>query len=288
MKIRSAACTSPGRIRKNNEDSWTIVGDEHLYVVADGMGGHRGGEVASCLTVEALEEFFLSTDQSEVVTWPFMDLGYGDLHASRLLSAVALAHSRIRQVVRERPRLEGMGTTVVAAHVAEGHLYLAHVGDSRCYRLRDGRLEQLTKDHTLLNRVREDPKFQAVSETDLKRLSHILLRALGVRNFEAAEIELSVIDLAPGDLLLLCSDGVTDELDDDAIADILVRRDPPEATSRELIRAANEHGGRDNCTAVVLQVDALTKTDTPDERCGRPTDTWPLTDPEETQPPSFI
>jgi len=162
------------------------------------------------------------------------------------------------------------------------------VGDSRCYRLRDGRLEQLTKDHTLLNRVREDPKFQAVSETDLKRLSHILLRALGVRNFEAAEIELSVIDLAPGDLLLLCSDGVTDELDDDAIADILVRRDPPEATSRELIRAANEHGGRDNCTAVVLQVDALTKTDTPDERCGRPTDTWPLTDPEETQPPSFI
>jgi serine/threonine protein phosphatase PrpC len=288
MKIRSAACTSPGRIRKNNEDSWAIVQGEHLYVVADGMGGALGGEVASSLTVEALEEFFQSTDTSEVVTWPFMDLGLGDLHASRLLSAVALAHTRIRQVVRERPRLEGMGTTVVAAHVADGHLYLAHVGDSRCYRLRDGRLDRLTKDHTLANRVREDPKFESVSERDLSSISHILLRALGVRTFEAAEIELSVIDLAPGDLLLLCSDGVTDEVADEEIADVIAGHDEPEAAARALVRAANDHGGRDNSTALVIAVEALNQGDSPDDRCGRTTDTWPLRDPEESHAPAFI
>jgi len=282
MKIRSAACTSPGRIRQSNEDAWVILGDEHLYVVADGMGGHLGGAVASSLAVGAVEEFFKSTDDSEVVTWPFMDLGFGDLHASRLLSAVALAHTRIRQVVRERPRLEGMGTTVVAAHVADAHLYLAHVGDSRCYRLREGILKMLTKDHTLANRVREDPKFENVSDRDINSISHILLRALGVANFEAAEIELAVVDLAPGDILLLCSDGLTDEIDDSRIALLLAAYDRPMAAARSLIRAANEHGGRDNCTAMVIHVDALTAGDSPDDRCGRATDVWPTPDPEES------
>ena len=288
MKIRSAACTSPGRIRKNNEDAWMILGDEYLYVVADGMGGHLGGEVASSLAVGALEEFFQNTDTTEVVTWPFMDLGLGDLHASRLLSAVALAHMRIRQVVHERPRLEGMGTTVVAAHIADGHLYLAHVGDSRCYRLRDGHLDRLTNDHTLANRVREDPKFESVSDRDLNSISHILLRAIGVSNFESAEIELSVIDLALGDTLLLCSDGVTDELGDDKISEILAADDKPEAATTSLIRATNDNGGRDNCTALVIQVDALAMGKSPDDRCGRATDTWPLQEPEESSAVQFM
>ena len=288
MKIRSAASTSPGRVRKENEDAWTIVGDEHLYVVADGMGGHRGGEVASTLTVGALEEFFHSTDTSEVVTWPFMDLGLGDLNASRLLSAVALAHLRIRQVVQERPRLEGMGTTVVAAHIVDGHLYLAHVGDSRCYRLRDGHLHQLTSDHTLANRVRTDPSFENVSDEDLNSINHILVRALGVRTFESAEIELSVVDLAPGDVLLLCSDGVTNELCDEDLSRLLARDDPPELLAPALVRAANDHGGRDNCTALVIRVDALTLDDSPDDRCGRRTDTWPPKSREEATAPGFV
>ena len=258
MKLRSAACSSPGRVRENNEDAWTILQEEHLYVVADGMGGHLGGEVASTLAVVAMEEFFDSTDSTEVATWPFMDLGLGDLHASRLISAIALAHTRIRQVVRERPRLEGMGTTVVAAHFADGQLYLAHVGDSRCYRLREGRIERLTKDHTLANRVREDPSFDAVNDRDLKSIDHVLLRALGVRTFESAEIELTVLDVAAGDTLLLCTDGVTGEVDDESLRDLLARDEPPKSTAEAIIQAANDHGGRDNCTAMVIRVDAVT------------------------------
>lgn len=257
MKIRSATCTSPGKIRKRNEDSWLIIDEKHLYAVADGMGGRHGGEVASSLAMDALGDFFRSTDSSGVITWPYIDLGHRDLNASRLLSAVAMAHQRIRCATHERPKLDGMGTTTVAAHIANARLYLAHVGDSRCYRLRKGSMVQLTRDHSLSNLVRKDPAFEGLKEEDFGKISHILVRALGIKTFENAEIELSIKDLAPGDTLLLCTDGITNELIDEEISAILAAHDDPSGAARELVDAANAHGGRDNCTALVVRVDAL-------------------------------
>ena len=262
MRISSFGCTTVGKVRDHNEDSWLALDSEYLYVVADGMGGHKGGELASSVTVDGIRAFFEQTASPESFTWP-MDLGLRDIHASRLVSAVYAAHRKLCFIVEGRPMLEGMGTTVVAAYLVEDNIHLAHVGDSRCYRLRAGRLEPLTRDHSLLNQVLSDPNFDSLRKEELASISHVLVRALGAPNLEASEIEHHVISLRRDDIFLLCSDGVTNELNDFQISEVLSSGLSPEGTARILIDRANANGGKDNATVLVVRVDQLDSSDLP-------------------------
>ncbi|MBM4372003.1 MAG: serine/threonine-protein phosphatase [Deltaproteobacteria bacterium] len=257
MKTTSAAATHTGKVRRDNQDAWVIREAEALFAVADGMGGHRGGEVASTIAVDALAEFFGATSSDEDLTWRFRDLGRGDLHASRLLSAIDLGHQRIQATALAHPALAGMGTTVVAAHLAGGRLYLAHVGDSRGYLLRNGRLRLLTSDHSLANQVAADPRFDGVARERVRVLRHVLVRALGIAIYTPADIDLSRRTLHTGDVLLLCSDGVTTELTSYDLGDLLREHDDPADACRAIVDAALAAGGRDNITALVLRVDSL-------------------------------
>jgi protein phosphatase len=230
MRVVSAAGTDIGHVRDGNEDSYLV--QPPLYVVADGMGGHLGGEVASRMAVETLERMAAR--------------GEGTLE-DQIREANRAVHERS---LRDRT-VAGMGTTLTAA-LLEGDVgHLAHVGDSRAYLLRDGRLRQLTEDHTLVHRMLRDGELTP-AEAEAHPYRSILTRVLGTD----PDLEIDQIDfpLRPGDRLLLCSDGLTGMLPDLRIAEILqTEPDPNEAVSR-LIREANEAGGVDNITAILLEV----------------------------------
>ena len=152
MRLDYAATTHVGRVRKVNEDSLLILPDENLFVVADGMGGHGAGDVASSLAVGAIERVFTSTAQRKGVgTWLARVASGDDVHSVRLVGAIKSAHSGILKEIKARPQLMGMGTTVVSCYFADGRLYIAHVGDSRCYCLRGEEFHLLTRDHSLVN-----------------------------------------------------------------------------------------------------------------------------------------
>ncbi len=228
MRVTAAAATDIGRVREGNEDSYLT--EEPLFAVADGMGGHRGGEVASQLAVETLEKVFRE--------------GSGEL-PDQVQEA--------NRVVFERSVLDrkvaGMGTTLTAALVEGDRVRLAHVGDSRAYLLRDGELRLLTEDHTLVNRmVAEGEISKEEAETHPQR--SVLTRALGVDT--VVDVDDDTFQVRPGDRLLLCTDGLTSMVPEDRIGEVLrTVRDPQEAAKR-LVRMANEAGGVDNTTVVIL------------------------------------
>jgi serine/threonine protein phosphatase PrpC len=228
MRVTAAAATDIGRVREGNEDSYLT--EEPLFAVADGMGGHRGGEVASQLAVETLERMFKE--------------GAGDLPAQV---------QEANRVVFERSALDrkvaGMGTTLTAALVEGDRVRLAHVGDSRAYLLRDDALRLLTEDHTLVNRmVSEGEISKEEAETHPQR--SVLTRALGVDT--VVDVDDDTFQVRPDDRLLLCTDGLTSMVPEDQIGEVLrTVRDPQEAADR-LVRMANEAGGVDNTTVVIL------------------------------------
>jgi len=227
MRLSSSAGSDVGRMRSGNEDSYFC--GQTVFAVADGLGGHQGGEVASAAAVEPLAR---------------LD-GRGFLDPSEAAEALAAAIREANQAILDRaagdPALYGMGTTVTAAAVAgDGQLQLAHVGDSRAYRLREGALDQLTTDHTvvgeLVRRGRLTPEQAAIHPE-----RSILTRAVG-------------LDPRSGDQLLLCSDGLTEAVGDDRIAQLLSAAPDGQAACRSLIDAANDAGGPDNITVVLVRV----------------------------------
>jgi protein phosphatase len=230
MRAVVAAGTDIGHVREGNEDTYLVM--DPLFVIADGMGGHRGGEVASTLAVETMEHLF--------------SLGEGTL---------AELVREANRAVFERSTLEravaGMGTTLTAAVIEGDRVHLAHVGDSRAYLLRDGELRQLTEDHTLVHRmVLEGELTEAEAEVHPHR--SILTRSIGVDgNVDVDEIDL---DAKPGDRLLLCSDGLTGMLPDPRIAEILRDEPDPNTAVERLIDEANEAGGVDNITALLIDL----------------------------------
>jgi len=243
MRVTAAAATDIGRVREGNEDSYLTEGP--LFAVADGMGGHRGGEVASQLAVETLGKMFKE--------------GAGDL-PDQVQEA--------NRVVFERSILDrkvaGMGTTLTAALVEGDRVRLAHVGDSRAYLLRDGELRLLTEDHTLVNRmVSEGEISKEEAETHPQR--SVLTRALGVDT--VVDVDDDTFQVRPGDRLLLCTDGLTSMVSEDQIGEVLrTVRDPQEAAKR-LVRMANEAGGVDNTTVVILD---FSDDDDNDDAAARP------------------
>jgi len=239
MRVTAAAATDVGLVREGNEDSYLTEGP--LFAVADGMGGHRGGEVASQLAVETLEKLFKE--------------GAGDL-PDQVQEA--------NRVVFERSVLDrkvaGMGTTLTAALVEGDRVRLAHVGDSRAYLLRDGTLRLLTEDHTLVHRmVSEGEISKEEAETHPQR--SVLTRALGVDT--VVDVDDDSLQVRPGDRLLLCTDGLTSMVSEDEIEDVLRTVPDPREAAQRLVRMANEAGGVDNTTVVILDF-------SDDDAAGRP------------------
>ena len=238
MRLSSFAGTDVGRARSGNEDSYFC--GRTVFAVADGLGGHQGGEVASAAAVEPLA----ALDGRE-----FADPAEA---AETLAAAIQEANTAILDRAAGDPALWGMGTTVTAAALAgERHLQLAHVGDSRAYLLRDGSLEQLTTDHTvvgeLVRRGRLTPAQAAIHPE-----RSILTRAVGLDPGILVDTP-TALDLQPGDQVLLCSDGLTEAVDDDQIAELLSSTADGHAACRALIDAANAAGGPDNITVVLLR-----------------------------------
>jgi protein phosphatase len=271
--VTSFGLTDPGLVRPSNEDQFLIArltkalriqqtslprsriqySDEsgHLFVVADGMGGHQAGEQASALAVNAIEGFVLNT-----LKW-FLHLkgAEGQTVLQEFHTALQQADARVIEEARRHPELWGMGTTLTMAYNLNRDLFIAHVGDSRCYLFQGGELHQLTHDHTLVQELVERGHLQP-KEAAEHRLRHVITNVVGSTEL-GVRPEVHKVKLEPGDVMLLCSDGLNEMLSDEEIAATL-RADPDVRHSCErLIAQAKEKGGRDNVTVVLARFDWL-------------------------------
>ena len=250
-----AVTSDPGLKRTSNEDSYSTRPDVGLFVVADGMGGHVAGEVASRVAVEAIEAFIHETAGADKNrTWPFPFDPTVSLEANRLRAAFRLANRKIASAIADSQDLRGMATTASAVLVGPEGASVAHVGDSRVYVLRDGALEQLTHDHSW---VEEQVRAGTLSPTAARQhpWRNVVTRALS--GGEDPEVDVTEVSPRPGERYLLCSDGLFTVVTDSRIAEILGdKKAPLDAIARALVAAANEAGGPDNITALILQIDA--------------------------------
>jgi serine/threonine protein phosphatase PrpC len=251
MKTRCESCSDVGRKRKGNEDSLACNEALRLYVVADGMGGHAAGEVASKVAVDAIEEFVTLTSGNEEITWPYGLDETISYDGNRLKTAIRHANRKVIEATRERSELEGMATTVAAVLIDGDVANIAHVGDSRIYLWADGEIRLLTSDHSWINEQVQSGVISA-EQARSHPLRNVVTRALGGR----AELVVDVQSrkMAPGEILLLCSDGLTTMVPDAEIAGILGGGgEDLGATARALVDAANEHGGEDNITVLLVR-----------------------------------
>ena len=252
MKLIAAGQTNVGRKRSHNEDNLLLVEAENLFVVADGMGGHASGEVASQIAIEALKDFFKRTSENDEVTWPFKEEKGLRYEENRLVTSIKLANLRIYETASGEARLKGMGTTIVCSLFTNGMAYLGHVGDSRAYRIRGGAIEQLTEDHSLLN---DYIKANKLTPEEIEAFPHknVIVRALGMR--ETVQVDIARLDPQPDDIYLLCTDGLSGMVSDENLLKITVAANGDlEAGCRALIDAANDAGGVDNITVVLVRV----------------------------------
>ena len=254
MGVSSASATDRGLRRSTNEDSVSVREDLGLFVVADGMGGHAAGEVASRVAVEGIVAFVDATQTvSPEQTWPMPFDPEQSVNANRLRAAFRTGNWRLAEQIAASSELRGMATTAVAMLFEGGTGTLAHVGDSRAYRLRDAQLERLTRDHSW---VEEQIRAGALSETAARRHPWRNLVTRSLSGSEDLKVDVQEVALEPGDRLLLCTDGVFTVLDDDQISEVLRRETDLDSLCHALIQGANDGGGPDNVTAVVLEVDA--------------------------------
>jgi len=252
-KIIITGLTDQGLVRDHNEDSIGSESNLGIVVLADGMGGHKGGEVASALAVDTI----LSSLSKALTEMETSETGETDDSTGYTLESMAIeqaikdANNVIYKASRNNSQYEGMGTTVVVLVFYDNRFTVAHVGDSRLYRLRDEHMEQLTRDHTLLQEL-VDRGFYSKEEAQQSMNRNLVTRAVGVN--ETVEVDLLEDFAMTDDIYLLCSDGLTDMIDDGLIADILLNyRDNLDRVAKELIRQANAHGGKDNISALLAR-----------------------------------
>jgi len=250
MRTASAGATDPGRKRANNEDAFLVLENVRLFAVADGVGGREGGEIASALAVDTLRETLPDLLGSSDRTPPAGVSADGSREPGALRNAVSLANRRILETVQQRPELSGMGTTLTALLLSGPAAHFIHAGDSRVYLLRSGKFRQLSDDHSL---VAEQVRAGVMTKEQARRSTHrhVITRALGVQEEVAPDLWKEPVKA--GDVYLLCSDGLTEMVQDKRIAAVLKKAEPVEAV-KQLIAAANEAGGVDNITAVVIKV----------------------------------
>lgn len=251
MHIEAGARTDLGRVRKNNEDCYTIDSSMQLYVLSDGMGGEAHGEVASKLAVQTVLTHCRQAENSRAT--PIFGESSPEVseRTNRLSSAIHLANRKIFETASANPEQRGMGATIVAAWIDGQRLSLAHVGDSRAYLLRAGSMEQLTADHSLVaEKVRVG--ILTPQEADASEMQSILTRAVGTNG--SVDVDTDEQALLVGDFVLLCSDGLTRMITDPEIASTLLTSASAQESADRLVDLANENGGQDNVSVIVLRV----------------------------------
>ena len=230
-----------GKVRASNEDSLGLFPDLHLFLVADGMGGHAAGEVASKMAVEMVKDFFSKDEESGNPPPPIR----------RLEMAIKSANHKIYETGKQNPALSGMGTTLVSVFLDQETAYIGHVGDSRAYLIRQDEINQITNDHSLVNEYLKRGMMTS-EEAEHHPLKHVLSRALGT--VPEVEVDLLSLPIKSGDIILLCSDGLTNTVSQKTILHTLLRsRGNVQEACKQLVHQANAHGGIDNITVVTLQ-----------------------------------
>lgn len=267
--VRSAGQTDPGKVRPTNQDQFLIAevtrtlfvkqsslteprlnfGHEkgYLFVVADGVGGHAGGERASALAISSIEQFAL-----QAVRWCYGLQGSADDRVLKAFQqAVGLADAAIVAEAEKYPELHGMGTTVTMAYCHQNNLFVAHAGDSRCYVLRGGHLDQVTHDHTMVQDMINLGLLKP-EEAGKNKYRHVITNVVGGMDL-GCKVELHKLQVEVGDILLLCSDGLTGMVSNDQITATLQAHEDPAAACKALVEQANAKGGRDNVTVIVAR-----------------------------------
>jgi serine/threonine protein phosphatase PrpC len=243
MKGRFTGLTDPGLIRTVNQDDYHIDPDGRFFIVADGMGGHAGGQEASKLATEAIQAHLDEHWQSQVASEELIE------------QAFYKANQSILQDQQNHPERPDMGTTAVVFMFRQGQSWCAHVGDSRLYRLRSSKLEQITEDHTWVARAMKAGDLTP-EQARTHQWRHVLSQCLGRKDLQ--QVDVQMMDVQPGDRLLLCTDGLTEELSDNLISSYIQPRLDGEEAAAMLIESAKEKGGRDNITVVIVEVDDIT------------------------------
>lgn len=255
MKIASFGISDIGMKRKGNEDAFAMNDVLHLFMIADGMGGHAGGEFASRYAVSTVEEVMkLYVDGPEKHVFFFH--GENDRTVSpeeALATAIRMANDRVYAESQANPKLRGMGTTSIIIYFQGNKAYLAHVGDSRIYRVRGGVIKQMTDDHSLVN---EQLRQGVITEEEAKghQLKNVITRSIGIQ--EHIEVDTIALDLRAGDRFLLCSDGLCNMVEDIVMCELLNAFDLRSA-GRRLIELANQAGGDDNISVILLEIREL-------------------------------
>ena len=250
LRIEVVGETNVGMKRNHNEDNFSVLEDSGLYIVADGMGGHASGEVASKMAVDSLQEFFVATSSDPERTWPYkMDRSKG-YEENRLITGIKLANLRIYESAQRDARQRGMGTTIVTVFAVESGVYIAHVGDSRVYRVRDKKLEQLTEDHSLLN---DYIKMKRLTAEEIANFPHknVIVRALGMK--DTVKVDSRYEQPQENDVIMLCSDGLSGPVTDAETLEIISSTSDLKAAASKLIERANANGGPDNVTVVLVR-----------------------------------
>lgn len=246
MKRIFTGQTDVGLLRSVNQDAYYVDPAGRFFIVADGMGGHAGGQEASQIATQAIQEYLTEQWASNATS--------ADLLRDTLLKA----NRAILQDQRQHPERSDMGTTVVVVIFRDEQPWCAHIGDSRLYRLRGAKLEQITEDHTWVARAMKVGEITP-DQAKVHPWRHVLAQCLGRE--ELSQIDVQPLQVQPGDRLLLCSDGLTEELSDQLIASHLKSIRACEKAAAALINAAKDHGGRDNITVIIVSIDVLNRTD---------------------------
>lgn len=250
--LTSYGATDVGQRRTNNEDTFRVVPEAGLFVVADGMGGHVSGQVASRLAADVVVEFVTRTCRVPGFRWPYTVPAGTPFDAAALQNALQYANERVYIEAIKDARHEGMGTTLCAVLAGPNGFTIAHVGDSRVYCLREGRLRQITRDHSLLNHYLD---IGMLDPADAEAFEHknVIVRAIGLKDYVEPEVE--HVPVRDGDLYLLCTDGLTDLVDDWVLKNALEGEDEDrlDVLAERLVRLANHAGGTDNITVVLLR-----------------------------------
>jgi PPM family protein phosphatase len=250
MPISAFGITDVGLGRSSNEDAYGLFEDLHLYIVADGMGGHAAGEVASQMAVDAIRDYMASDENpKEAATFPDIPRSLPPL-AQRLVAAGKSANQKIHQLGQSEPKYTGMGTTMVSLVVNGNMTYTAHTGDSRAYLIRNGTIKQITEDHSLINEyIRQG--LLTKEDAAIHPLKHVITRALGTG--PQIDIDVNVVSLMDGDLLLLCSDGLSNPLtDQEILKQVLDNRANLKDGCMRLIKLALDKGADDNITVILF------------------------------------
>jgi PPM family protein phosphatase len=251
MKIEVSGQTHVGMKRNHNEDNLLLLPEERLFVVADGMGGHSSGEVASKIAVEEVAEFFRMTSQDLEITWPYKMDKQKNYDENRLATGVKLANMRIFEKASAETKYKGMGTTIVTVYFAkDSEVVVGHVGDSRVYFFRENTLRMITEDHSLLN---DYLKAKKLTPEEIEAFPHknVIVRALGMK--DTVNVDINRVEPKDGDIFLLCSDGLSGMVPDKQIEQILQSQPDLDKACAQLIDAANANGGNDNVTCVLAQ-----------------------------------